>query len=146
MDFSASAATKDAARTWRRRSCTPPRFSSTLPDRLGRHRLDINARDCLCPRGRTCIPRRFNPIVFATAPARETSPVSLNGFGDGQLRQPNDIDADAQRMPAPAEDHAVDRADVVVVAPPGHGDVPVGWQQIVGGVDLDPTQPRRVKR
>jgi hypothetical protein len=34
MDFSASAATKDAARTWRRRSCTLPRFSSTLPDRL----------------------------------------------------------------------------------------------------------------
>jgi hypothetical protein len=32
MDFSASATTKDAARTWRRRSCTPPRFSSTLPD------------------------------------------------------------------------------------------------------------------
>jgi hypothetical protein len=31
MDFSASAATKDAARTWRRRSCTPPRSSSTLP-------------------------------------------------------------------------------------------------------------------
>ena len=33
MDFSASAATKDAARTWRRRSCTPPRFSSTLPEK-----------------------------------------------------------------------------------------------------------------
>ena len=31
MDHSASAATKDAARNWRRRSCTPPRFSSTLP-------------------------------------------------------------------------------------------------------------------
>ena len=31
MDFSASAATKDAAGIWRRRSCTPPRFSSTLP-------------------------------------------------------------------------------------------------------------------
>lgn len=31
MDFSASAATKDAARIWRRRSCTPPRFPSTLP-------------------------------------------------------------------------------------------------------------------
>jgi hypothetical protein len=31
MDFSASVATKDAARIWRRRSCTPPRFSSTLP-------------------------------------------------------------------------------------------------------------------
>lgn len=31
MDHSASAATKDAARFWRRRSCTPPRFSSTLP-------------------------------------------------------------------------------------------------------------------
>ena len=34
MDFSASAATKDAARTWRRRSCTLPRFSSTLPHSL----------------------------------------------------------------------------------------------------------------
>ena len=32
MDHSASAATKDAARNWRRRSCTPPRFSSTLPE------------------------------------------------------------------------------------------------------------------
>jgi hypothetical protein len=34
MDFSASAATKDAARLRRRRFCTPPRFFSTLPDRL----------------------------------------------------------------------------------------------------------------
>ena len=34
MDLSASAATKDAARIWRRRSCTPPRFSSTLPDKM----------------------------------------------------------------------------------------------------------------
>ena len=33
MDHSASTATKDAARTWRRRSCTPPRFFSTLPPR-----------------------------------------------------------------------------------------------------------------
>jgi hypothetical protein len=31
MDFSASAATKDAARLRRRRFCTPPRFYSTLP-------------------------------------------------------------------------------------------------------------------
>ena len=31
MDHSASAATKDAARNRHRRSCTPPRFSSTLP-------------------------------------------------------------------------------------------------------------------
>jgi len=31
MDFSASVATKDAARSWRRRSCTSLRFSSTLP-------------------------------------------------------------------------------------------------------------------
>ena len=31
MDFSASAAPKDAARNRRRRSWTPPRFSSTLP-------------------------------------------------------------------------------------------------------------------
>ena len=34
MDFSASAATKDAARLRRRRFCTPPRFFSTLPDRI----------------------------------------------------------------------------------------------------------------
>jgi len=31
MNFSASAATKDAARLRRRRFCTPPRFFSTLP-------------------------------------------------------------------------------------------------------------------
>ena len=31
MDFSARVTTKDATRTWRRRSCTPPRFSSTPP-------------------------------------------------------------------------------------------------------------------
>jgi hypothetical protein len=37
MDFSASAATKDAARLRRRRFCTPPRFFSTLPDRLDQH-------------------------------------------------------------------------------------------------------------
>jgi hypothetical protein len=36
MDFSASAATKDAARLRRRRFCTPPRFFSTLPHRLNR--------------------------------------------------------------------------------------------------------------
>jgi monoamine oxidase len=35
MDFSASAATKDAARLRRRRFCTPPRFFSTLPNRPG---------------------------------------------------------------------------------------------------------------
>lgn len=34
MDFSASAATKDAARLRRRRFCTPPRFFSTLPNRI----------------------------------------------------------------------------------------------------------------
>src|SRR5262245_21353190 len=33
MDFSASVATKDAARRRRRRFCTPPRFFSTLPHR-----------------------------------------------------------------------------------------------------------------
>ena len=33
MNFSASAATKDAARLRRRRFCTPPRFFSTLPTR-----------------------------------------------------------------------------------------------------------------
>jgi hypothetical protein len=49
MDHSASAATKDVARTWRRRSCTPPRYSSTLPAlveklaRLARTRL---AEEC----------------------------------------------------------------------------------------------------
>jgi len=41
MDYSASATTKDAARNWRRRSCTPPRFSSTLP----LHPLEISVED-----------------------------------------------------------------------------------------------------
>jgi hypothetical protein len=31
MVFSARAATKDVARSWRRRTCTSPRSSSTLP-------------------------------------------------------------------------------------------------------------------
>ena len=34
MDFSARVTTKDATRTWRRRSCTRPRSSSTPPRTL----------------------------------------------------------------------------------------------------------------
>ena len=38
MDFSARPATKDAGRYRRRRSCAPPRFSSTLPqESIGSH-------------------------------------------------------------------------------------------------------------
>ncbi len=45
MVFSARAATKDAARSWRRRTCTLPRFSSTLPPDLGdRHDGAISRR------------------------------------------------------------------------------------------------------
>ena len=45
MVFSARAATKDAARSWRRRTCTLPRFSSTLPSDLGdRHDVAIAGR------------------------------------------------------------------------------------------------------
>jgi hypothetical protein len=42
MDFSARAATKDVARDWRRRSCTPSRRSSTLQRVIGTIR-----RECL---------------------------------------------------------------------------------------------------
>jgi len=42
MDFSARAATKDVARDWRRRSCTPSRRSSTLQRLIGTIR-----RECL---------------------------------------------------------------------------------------------------
>jgi len=42
MDFSARAATKDVARDWRRRSCTPSRRSSTLQGLIGTIR-----RECL---------------------------------------------------------------------------------------------------
>jgi hypothetical protein len=45
MDHSASATTKDAARIWRRRSCTPPRFSSTLLRVIVAERLRANGRD-----------------------------------------------------------------------------------------------------
>jgi hypothetical protein len=44
MDFSASAATKDAARLRRRRFCTPPRFFSTLPHRIFASRPDSPVR------------------------------------------------------------------------------------------------------
>jgi hypothetical protein len=54
MVFSARAATKDAARSWRRRTCTLPRFSSTLPADFGdgdnpsaRHGLDWSAIGCV---------------------------------------------------------------------------------------------------
>src|SRR5262245_26668853 len=42
MDFSARAATKDVARIWRRRPCTPSRRSSTLQRVIGTIR-----RECL---------------------------------------------------------------------------------------------------
>jgi putative transposase len=42
MDFSARAATKDVARNWRRRPCTPSRRSSTLQRLIGTIR-----RECL---------------------------------------------------------------------------------------------------
>ena len=49
MDFSASAATKDAARLRRRRFCTPPRFFSTLP-----HRRAVDAEGGCPPRRLPC--------------------------------------------------------------------------------------------
>ncbi len=45
MDFSASTATKDAVRFWRRRSCTPPRFSSTLP--VAEHAAVVDRQQCV---------------------------------------------------------------------------------------------------
>jgi hypothetical protein len=42
MDFSARAATKDVARDWRRRSCTPSRRSTTLQRLIGTIR-----RECI---------------------------------------------------------------------------------------------------
>src|SRR6266700_1750428 len=45
MDFSARATTKDAARRRCRRSCTPPRSSSTLP--VSRARQDRRAMSAL---------------------------------------------------------------------------------------------------
>ena len=55
MDFSARAATKDAARSRRRRSCTPPRASSTLPragEQLGY--IGRNVATMLAPYMDTC--------------------------------------------------------------------------------------------
>jgi hypothetical protein len=70
MDDSASAATKGAARNWRRRSCTPPRFSSTLPSD---HRTRTQWSEALFEAGKMATTRsdvrtlvtykKFHPLV-----------------------------------------------------------------------------------
>src|SRR5262245_23034985 len=44
-----------------------------------------------------------------------------------------------------SKDDAADWADVTVVAAPGSGDVPFGWKQVVGGIDINPAEPRAIK-
>jgi hypothetical protein len=61
MDYSARATTKDAARIRRRRSCTPPRLSSTPPYELEKWsgRLDSNQRPPCAQVPRPAIVRGF---------------------------------------------------------------------------------------
>jgi hypothetical protein len=52
----------------------------------------------------------------------------------------HDVDAHRDGMLTAAEDHALDRTDVVIVAAPGQGDMLVLSDQVVGGVDVDPAR------
>jgi hypothetical protein len=56
-----------------------------------------------------------------------------------QLAGDFDIDADGDRVAAAAEDHSLERANVVVVAAPRQGDVTLLADHVVGGVDVNPT-------
>lgn len=49
-----------------------------------------------------------------------------------------DLDVDSEGLLAAAEHDAAEGADFVVVAAPGEGDVVVAWDDVVGGVEVDP--------
>jgi hypothetical protein len=52
------------------------------------------------------------------------------------------IDAHPDRVPSTPQDHPLEWADVVVVATPGQSDMLVLSDQVIGGVDVDPTGSR----
>ncbi len=64
--------------------------------------------------------------------------------GDGPVRVAGDnhIDAHPDRVPSTTQDHPLERADVVVVATPRQRDMLVLSDQVIGGVDVDPTESR----
>src|SRR5262245_5707749 len=65
MVFSARAATKEAARCWRRRTWTPPRFSSTLPaDFSDRHDGAVAGRHDRAGNRRVIVQRQVSPCFF----------------------------------------------------------------------------------
>jgi hypothetical protein len=49
-----------------------------------------------------------------------------------------DVNADGDRVAAASEVHPFNRANVVVIAPPGEQEVPVRRDEIIGGVKIDP--------
>ena len=53
-------------------------------------------------------------------------------------RERGDIDTYAHTMPASSDEHALNRADVVVVASPGDGDMVGGGYHVVGGIEINP--------
>ena len=70
----------------------------------------------------------------AAPPGRRNVNPLLNG---------RDVDAYVQGVLRAAEENAVDGADVAVIAAPGDGDVSVGRQAIVGGIEIDGELVRR---
>ena len=64
------------------------------------------------------------------------------------LRSANrlDVDRDVDAVLPAAEDDPLDRADVVEIPAPGNDDVLVGRDDVIRGVEIEPTEPWREER
>src|SRR5258708_31307296 len=56
------------------------------------------------------------------------------------FRRRRHADADVKRVITAAEHDATQRADVAVVAAPGEREMALGWQDVVGGIEIHPAQ------
>ena len=127
-----------------RRSAKPP-CEGSIPSRTSSI-LDKH------PRGgrRAGPPRQQGPVsTHSQTLVRERSCGPITGqlcrcrFPSGKRRHGH---GDLQRVVAAAEQDAAQRADVAVVAAPGERHVALGRQHVVGGIEIDPSEPRTPDR
>jgi hypothetical protein len=82
-----------------------------------------------------------NDLVTPRAPrCPEGHPWDRNGQARRPVLQGNYIYFHAEFVAGAAEKDAVDRTDIAVIAAPRYGDVAVGGDAIVGGVEIHPSE------